>query len=42
MKRSKKYRAVEEKIDRNKVYSLEEAVKIVKENKIAKKRGYKN
>ncbi|KKP80318.1 MAG: 50S ribosomal protein L1 [Candidatus Moranbacteria bacterium RIFOXYA12_FULL_35_19] len=36
MKRSKKYRAVEEKIDRNKVYSLEEAVKIVKENKIAK------
>jgi large subunit ribosomal protein L1 len=32
----KKYRAVAEKIDRNKVYSLEEAVKILKENKIAK------
>ena len=36
MKHGKKYRAVAEKIDRNKIYSLEEAVKIVKENKIAK------
>lgn len=36
MKHSKKYRAVAEKIDRNKIYSLEEAVKIIKENKIAK------
>jgi large subunit ribosomal protein L1 len=36
MAHGKKYRAVAEKIDRNKVYSLEEAVKIVKENKIAK------
>lgn len=36
MKRGKKYRAVAEKIDRNKVYTLEEAVKMVKENKIAK------
>jgi large subunit ribosomal protein L1 len=36
MTHGKKYRAVAEKIDRNKVYSLEEAVRIVKENKIAK------
>ena len=32
----KKYRAVAEKIDKNKVYSLEEAVKLMKENKLAK------
>ena len=36
MKHSKKYRAIAEKLDRNKIYSLEEAVKIIKENKIAK------
>lgn len=36
MKHGKKYRAIEEKFDRKVVYSLEEAVKIVKENKIAK------
>jgi large subunit ribosomal protein L1 len=36
MKHGKKYRAVAEKIDRNKVYTLEEAVKLAKENKIAK------
>lgn len=36
MKRGKKYRAVLEKIDKNKVYELMEAVKIVKENKTAK------
>lgn len=36
MKHGKKYRAVAEKIDRNKIYSLEKAVKIIKENKIAK------
>ena len=36
MKRGKKYRAVEKKIDRSKVYPLEEAVKVIKENKIAK------
>jgi len=36
MFRSKKYKAVAEKIDRNQVYALEEAMKIVKENKIAK------
>jgi large subunit ribosomal protein L1 len=36
MKHGKKYRAVAEKIDREKVYSLEEAIKIMKENKIAK------
>jgi large subunit ribosomal protein L1 len=36
MKRGKKYRAVLEKIDRGKIYPLEEAVKIIKENKIAK------
>lgn len=36
MTHGKKYRAVAEKIDRNKVYSLEEALRIIKENKIAK------
>lgn len=36
MKRGKKYRAAAEKIDRNKVYEIAEAVKIIKENKIAK------
>ena len=36
MKHGKKYRSVAEKIDREKVYSLDEAVKIMKENKIAK------
>lgn len=36
MKHGKKYRAVEEKIDRKKIYSLEEAIKFIKENKIAK------
>lgn len=36
MKHGKKYRAVAEKIDRSKIYELADAVKIVKENKIAK------
>ncbi len=36
MKHGKKYRAVAEKVDNKKVYSLEEAVKIIKENKTAK------
>lgn len=36
MKRGKKYRSVAEKIDRNQVYTLEEAVKFLKENKISK------
>ncbi len=36
MNHGKKYRAAAEKIDRNKTYTVEEAVKIVKENKIAK------
>lgn len=36
MKRGKKYRAAAEKIDSNKIYSIEEAVKILKENPIAK------
>jgi len=36
MKRGKKYQAVTEKIDKNKIYSIEEAVKIIKENKFAK------
>lgn len=36
MKRGKKYRAVAEKIDRNKIYTVEEAVKLMKENKTAK------
>ena len=36
MKRGKKYRKAGEKIDKNKVYSLEEAIKLIQENKIAK------
>jgi large subunit ribosomal protein L1 len=36
MKHGKKHRAVTEKMDREKVYELLEAVKFVKENKIAK------
>lgn len=36
MKRGKKYKAMLEKMDKNKIYPLEEAVKIIKENKIAK------
>ncbi len=36
MKRGKKYRAIAEKIDKNKIYSVEEAVKFVKENKLAR------
>jgi large subunit ribosomal protein L1 len=36
MKHGKKYKAIAEKLDRNKIYSLEEAVKFLKENKIAK------
>jgi large subunit ribosomal protein L1 len=36
MKRGKKYREVVEKVDRNKVYTIEEAVKVIKENKTAK------
>lgn len=36
MKHGKKYRAVEEKIDRNKIYELAEAITIIKESKIAK------
>jgi len=36
MQHGKKYRAAAEKIDKDKVYSLEEAVKFMKENKIAK------
>lgn len=36
MKHGKKYRAVAEKLDREKVYELSEAVKFMKENKIAK------
>lgn len=36
MKHGKKYRAVAEKVDRSKVYELEEAIKVIKENKIAK------
>lgn len=36
MKHGKKYRAAAEKISKDKVYSLEEAVKLMKENKIAK------
>jgi large subunit ribosomal protein L1 len=36
MKHGKKYRAAEGKIDKNTAYSLEEAVKLMKENKIAK------
>lgn len=36
MKHGKKYRAAAEKISKDKEYSLEEAVKLMKENKIAK------
>lgn len=36
MKRGKKYRAAAEKIDRNKAYSIEEAAKLIEENKTAK------
>jgi large subunit ribosomal protein L1 len=36
MKRSKKYSAFREKVDRQKLYTLEEAVKLVKENSFAK------
>jgi large subunit ribosomal protein L1 len=36
MKHGKKYRASAEKIDPNKAYSVDEAVKIIKENKSAK------
>lgn len=36
MKHGKKYRAVMEKIDREKTYSLEEALKLMRENKFAK------
>lgn len=36
MKHGKKFRAATEKLDRNKSYSVEEAVKFIKENKSAK------
>jgi len=36
MKRGKKYRAITDKIDKNNVYAVEEAVKLMKDNKIAK------
>lgn len=36
MQRGKKYRAAAEKIDSNRIYSVAEAVKLLKENKIAK------
>ncbi|HEX8974233.1 MAG TPA: 50S ribosomal protein L1 [Patescibacteria group bacterium] len=36
MKRGKKYRAVSEKIESNKLYSAEEAMQLVRESKIAK------
>jgi len=36
MQHGKKYRAASEKIDQNMAYTLEEAVKLMKENKIAK------
>jgi large subunit ribosomal protein L1 len=36
MKRGKKYKAIAEKVDKNKLYSPEEALQIVKEGKIAK------
>ncbi len=36
MKHGKKYRAVMEKLDREKVYPLEEALKMMRENKFAK------
>ena len=36
MQHGKKYRAVSEKIDKNKTHSIDEAVKIIKDNKTAK------
>lgn len=36
MKRGKKYRAAAGRVDKNKIYTLEEAVLLLKENKIAK------
>lgn len=36
MKHGKKYKAAAEKIEKDKIYSLEEAVKFMKENKVAK------
>ncbi len=36
MKRGKKYRAAAEKLEKNKVYTIEEAVRFIKENKTAK------
>jgi large subunit ribosomal protein L1 len=36
MKHGKKYKAASEKVDKNKTYSVDEAVRLVKENKIAK------
>ncbi len=36
MKHGKKYRKVLELIDKNKIYSIEEAIKLIKENKLAK------
>jgi large subunit ribosomal protein L1 len=36
MQHGKKYRAAAEKIDKNKIYSVEEAVKVIKETKTAK------
>lgn len=36
MKHGKKYRAIAEKVDQNKIYELEEAVKVIKENTLAK------
>jgi len=36
MNHGKKYRAIKEKLDVNKVYDLAEAIKLVKENKVAK------
>ncbi|OGI16718.1 MAG: 50S ribosomal protein L1 [Candidatus Moranbacteria bacterium RIFCSPHIGHO2_02_FULL_40_12b] len=36
MKQGKKYRAASEKIDKSRAYSIEEAVKLIKESKIAK------
>ncbi len=36
MKRGKKYKAVAEKIDKKKAYSIEDAIKLIKESKTAK------
>jgi len=36
MKHGKKFRAAQEKVERNKIYTIEEAIKLVLENKIAK------